>query len=459
MIFPSMTASHTSEAHQTAAEEYQTEYRPVEDHDVDATYEEKKRITEEILEMMRREWDPVHRQALRYGVDPRVVCGQKRPRSPSPSSSPSPSLPSTSLPPVDALPPPSAPPRSPSPHHADVPPQASAPPPEKEDRKGKGRAPAEDVPPASKKPRTSVDRPKASSPTASRSPEASTGKGKSVAENLSPSVRKTRALIPRRPSTSSRTSTSTLMPTPSSPIPSSSKLAPQPTATPAPAPLSTKENDKGKGKAVAQLEPEDPPAPAKKTRTTIPRENVKFTCGWNGCEDVVWSNNWETHMADTHGVQKNNAWAARAADEKVCMHDDCVAARAERQGQSRKAVCESWASLLRHYRTKHQQPKRFRCEVCSRAFDRADALGRHRKDHTVTPLADAKENVPPAGQAPTAGPGPSSSAAAAKGEDVDECMRDAEHDEPDEPGPEEEEGVDAMDVCPKREIDEDYDAE
>ncbi|KAI9066167.1 hypothetical protein FKP32DRAFT_412110 [Trametes sanguinea] len=189
-------------------------------------------------------------------------------------------------------------------------------------------------------------------------------------------------------------------------------------ATPAPAPPSPKGNSKGKGKAVARhatpAAPTTPAAPAKK-RTFIARENVGFTCGWNGCEEQVSSKAWEAHMGTVHGVQKNDGWTALEREQRKCMHEDCVAARAA--GKTSKDKMNSWASVLRHYRTKHQQPKLYKCAVCAKEFDRKDsgALGRHTRDKKCKPQESAPEGIENAPPAPAVA-GSSSSAAAPRSE-------------------------------------------
>ncbi|KAI9066169.1 hypothetical protein FKP32DRAFT_412226 [Trametes sanguinea] len=428
----------------------------------DGTYEEKKRATEEALARMREEWEPVHRQALQSGVNPAAVFGQKRPRSPSPERSSSPSYTENSSPP-------SSPARVSSPAVSQT---------VFESPRSPSKEPAS---PATSSVALKTPQPEvSSSPTTDASPATPSRPTKPLRLRKNPngSVRSTPA-----PQTQPEASGSRLPPAPS---PSSAKadrkgkgtaidddappakrartsVPPQASnsglpATPAPAPPSPKGNSKGKGKAVATpttpAAPTPPAAPAK-TRTFIARENINFTCGWNGCKAQVSSKAWEAHMGAVHGVQKNDGWTALEREERKCMHEDCVAARAA--GKTSKDKMNSWASVLRHYRTKHQQPKLYKCAVCAKAFDRRDALSRHTRDEKCKPRAGAAEGKENARPAPAVAGSSSSAAAAVKAEDVEESVDDSEDDDME---PEEEEGADAMDsVCLKREIDEDYDGE
>ncbi|CDO73946.1 hypothetical protein BN946_scf185016.g103 [Trametes cinnabarina] len=218
-----------------------------------------------IIGEMQREWGPVHQHALEFGVDPNVVIGRKRARTPSPdgrsktrSLSPSPSTATVEPPP------------SPSP--------------------GPSTSPVIPVPVPPHKPQTArTSRPTKQLPSR-------------------PRARTSYRPLPHNPSSASCCK-------PEGSSPPAGVLAQLP---------GTANDMKGKGKALAVPQPQPP---KKRTRTRIHRPNVDFICGWAGCKERVFSEEWQMHMKSAHQIL-GKAWEnERTPEQQICLHDEYRAGR------------------------------------------------------------------------------------------------------------------------------------
>ncbi|KAI0780348.1 hypothetical protein BD413DRAFT_607672 [Trametes elegans] len=132
-----------------------------------------------------------------------------------------------------------------------------------------------------------------------------------------------------------------------------------------------------KGKGVARAAG-PAPAPGPALAPAADREGTRRTCNWDGCQDKVADREWKAHLASKHHLTSTD-WTSRSANDRKCCWPNCES----------KTAYSSVEILKRHYYEAHLNPVLYHCPGCPekkkakagcntrKAFDRWRAYKRH----------------------------------------------------------------------------------